>query len=224
MFNIQVFLKSSFLLTLMFFSYFTYKAYAKQKEIFKIKNSFDFISKSKNDLASKYNINANNITKDDIIASLPLSKNWQKILLDDENLANISLNQEANFEVINNDRIKILVLKEKMNPLVKTISLDKTKNEKQTFILGNKRASHFELDTNFLKMLNKTISILNERENLDSTKFDTIISQNTPYLSIYNVDTKEKKENYFRKEILFKLKNSNNYLDKNIFNKIKVFI
>lgn len=96
-----------------------YKSYSDIKEAKQIQEHYEIVKYIKTKIALQYNLNPDEITRDDIIAHLPKGENWEKILLlDRDKSSNISnkelINAEGNITISADERLKVLALRAKL--------------------------------------------------------------------------------------------------------------
>ena len=155
----------------------------------------------------------------------------------------IYFQENNNFEE-KNTRLKIFILKEKINSFLNSNSILKNDNvNSRVFILGNKRINFSILDKNFEKTLNNVITelhlaykfidgemkydnslLLSEQYNIKRI-FNTVPNIDKIYKLNYedlkSLDLIKKKYSFLKESVLYKLENSSDSIDVFLYNKIK---
>ena len=130
----KVFISSTIVIALIFLASSIENSKSNIKEAKQIQEHYEIVKDIKTQIALKYNINPENITRDDIIAHLPKGENWEKILLlDREKNSHIKnkefINSSANIEISEDEKIKLLALKAKLKDSIDVNNLE-TKDNK----------------------------------------------------------------------------------------------
>lgn len=175
----NIFISSTIILTLMLFSSAMYKSYSEVQEAKQIQEQYEIIKDIKRLLSKQYNINPEDITRDEIIALLPT--NWNGVLKSDRK--NISfdsqvdlLDEKANIILDEKDKIKLLALRAKL----KNISTNNgtLKNNKYIFEVGNEEKNFVNNTQVIEKSITKAINYLYYKLKL-STNTQSDIEINT---------------------------------------------
>lgn len=129
----KILISSALIVSLMFVASQIENSKYTIKEAKDIQEHYEIIKEIKTLIAKRYNIDPENITRDDIIAHLPKGENWEKILLldrqKDSNLSNKEfINSEANIVLNSDEKIKILALKAKLKGLMEQQEVNKNNN------------------------------------------------------------------------------------------------
>lgn len=143
-----------------------WKSRSDTKEAKQILEQYEIIKDIKTLMAEKYNKPIEKITKYDIITMLPADSNWERVLLlnenkiDDTNKVTI-LNDQANFVLSEDERIKLLALKTKLRDTINTDNLDLNNipvgNNKKNIIENKNFEVQLENAITFLINVNATI-------------------------------------------------------------------
>ncbi len=115
----KVFISSIIVIALIFLASSIENSKSNIKEAKQIQEQYEIIKDIKTKIALQYNLNPDEITRDDIIAHLPKGENWEKILLlDRDKSSNISnkelINAEGNITISADERLKVLALRAKL--------------------------------------------------------------------------------------------------------------
>lgn len=234
----NIWVSSAIAITLVFTASVSYKAYEDIQSAKNIQQSFELITEIKELISKQYNKDPSQITRDEIIAFLPKGKNWEKILLSNRRSGNIHndslLNENAEFIIDENEKIKLLALKAKLKEYGMQTSTTQNGSE-INFQIGmtNKNSLHEdEIVQNRVEKTIELISLAMQNSNSKSSIVE-MIENNTPYSVIYqdmkNLDSesltqsqlKERKEAYFKNRIKQKLLSSKNSRDMKIYNELK---
>ena len=197
----NIWLSSALIVTAIFSASAMYKSYSDLQETRQIQENYEIISNIKTLLAKQYNKNPEDITRDEIIAHLPNGGNWEKVLLldrnKDSNLSNKELvNKDGNFEISEDEKLKLLALKAKLQNIidVSSITSDST-TKKYTFEVGKIEKNAVLNDIEIEKSLTRAVNSLGveilysgvtspSSSFLDTTVTD-VIDEFTPYNSMY---------------------------------------
>ncbi len=160
MFAANIWLTSALIVTAIFSASAMYKSYSDLNEAKQIQEHFEIITDIKILLAKQYNKNPNEITRDEIIAYLPKGGNWDKVLLLDRNndstLSEDELvNDDGQIEIDENEKVKLLALKAKMNNSLATANMSAT-DGKYTFDIAHNKSIK-QKDKTIEDSLNKAI-------------------------------------------------------------------
>jgi hypothetical protein len=226
-----------------------YKSYSDIQEAKQIQENYEIISNIKTLLAKQYNKNPQDITRDEIIANLPSGGNWEKVLLLDRNKDSNLLNKElvdekGNFEISEDEKLKLLALKAKLKNItdISSITADST-TKKYTFEVGkiekNAVLNDIEIEKSLTRAVNALgVEILYSGVTSPSSSFlDTILTkileEFTPYDSMYQefrtaseisvntiLDTSEtlkRKKDYFKSKIKEKLEKNETAMESRLY-------
>ncbi|MDD2895001.1 MAG: hypothetical protein PHG81_03180 [Aliarcobacter sp.] len=189
----NIWLSSALIVTAIFSASAMYKSYSDVQEAKQIQENYEIISEIKTLLAKQYNKNPQDITRDVIIANLPKGENWEKVLLldrnKDSNLTNKELvNSEGNFEISQDEKLKLLALKAKLKNITdaSSITADTTTN-KYTFDVGGNNKNLVLNDAEIEKSVNRAIHFL-EIEILYSAQ--TVTATMTTLMADYTPEDK----------------------------------
>lgn len=230
----NIWLSSILIVTAIFSAGALYKSFSNIQEAKQIQENYEIVSEIKTLLAKQYNKNPQDVTRDEIIAHLPSGGNWEKILLLDRNessnLSNKELvNEDGNFEISENEKLKLLALKSKLKNIIDTSSMtaDST-TKKYTFESGDLEKNVVLNDIEIEKNIDRAIhflgvEILYSGKTVSETITKLLADSNNfiPYGSMYqdfrtaseiasdstlgDTALKEKKQTYFKTKIKEKL-------------------
>lgn len=233
----NIWLTSAFVVTTIFSASVAYKSYSDIQDAKHIQESFEIILEVKEAIAKQYGKNQEDITRDEIIAYLPKGPNWEKVLLTsrytkDSMDTNALLDENGDFILDENDKIKLLALKAK----IKKYGLENSmlnENGKNKFSISSINQSSLNEDEIISKKIDKTIEIMYLKKDTVLREFDLIIDKQTPYDAIYHnmkksseisvtpTLMKQRKKEYFKKRIKEKLLLSKNSKDMSLYNILK---
>ena len=121
----NIFISSALVVVVIFSTGALFKSLSDIKEAKEIQEHYEIVKDIKTLLAKQYNINIEDITRDDIIAYLPQGENWEKVLLLDRNksskLSNQDkefINKDANIEISEDEKLKLLALRAKLKDTI----------------------------------------------------------------------------------------------------------
>ena len=226
----NIWLSSILIVTAIFSAGALYKSFSDIQEAKQIQENYEIISEIKTLLAKQYNKNPQDVTRDEIIAHLPSGGNWEKVLLLDRNessnLSNKELvNEDGNFEISEDEKLKLLALKSKLKNIIDTSSMtaDST-TKKYTFESGDLEKNVVLNDIEIEKSIDRAIhflavEILYSSETVSNTitKLEADANNFIPYENMYqdfkkvsestlnDDDLKERKQIYFKSKIKEKL-------------------
>ena len=160
----NIWLSSALIVTAIFSAGAMYKSYSDIQEAKQIQEHYTIISEIKTLLAIQYNKNPQDITRDEIIAHLPSGGNWEKVLLldrnKDSNLSNKELvNEDGNFEISQDEKLKLLALKAKLKNITDVNAITAT-NNKYTFEVGENNKNVVFKDIDIEDSINRAIHFL----------------------------------------------------------------
>lgn len=160
----NIWLSSALIVTAIFSAGAMYKSYSDIQEAKQIQEHYTIISEIKTLLAIQYNKNPQDITRDEIIAHLPKGGNWEKVLLldrnKDSNLSNKELvNEDGNFEISQDEKLKLLALKAKLKNIT-DVNIITATNNKYTFEVGENNKNVVSKDIDIENSVNRAIHFL----------------------------------------------------------------
>lgn len=242
----NIWLSSVLIVTAIFSAGALYKSYSDIQEAKQIKENYEIVSDIKILLAKQYNKNPDEITRDEIIAHLPRGGNWEKVLLldrnKDSNLSNKELaNNNGNFEISEDEKLKLLALKSKLKNIVDvdTITADAS-TKKFTFETGISQKNLVLNDMELEKRLERAIHFLGVETlysgaTVSSTITELLNDNNNfiPYDSMYqdfrtaseiasdtvlsDIVLKERKQAYFKTKIKEKLEKNETAIETRLY-------
>lgn len=234
----NLWVSSAVAITIIFSASISYKSYQDIQNAKNIQQSFEIITEVKELIAKQYNKNPSDITRDEIIAFLPKGKNWEQILLSNRRDGSIHqdalLDESGNFILDENEKIKLLALKAKLQEYGMQSSTSTNGNEVK-FDIGMTDKNFIYKDKVFNSKLNKTIELIFLYIDSGSSVSETIsmIDANTPFDYIYQdmktsnelslsvEEIQTRKKTYFKTKIKEKLLSSKNSRDMMIYNILK---
>lgn len=240
----KILISSALIVSLMFIASQIESSKSTIKEAKQIQEHYLLVKEIKTLIAKNYNINPENITRDDIIAHLPKGENWEKILLldrqKDSNLSNKEfVNSDANIFISEDETIKLLALKAKLKSSFDNENLIKDSSTgKIEFPIALEEKAHFRQDLDFDKRVDNAILYLTNEILYNSTNINILNNVVLKYNeSSPNIDngffdfslkyTDKEDENYthkidaIRKAIKEKLEKSDNSQKVQLYDKLK---
>ena len=135
----NIFISSALVVVVIFSTGALFISLSDIKEAKEIQEHYEIVKDIKTLLAKQYNINIEDITRDDIIAYLPKGGNWEKVLLLDRqknsNLSNKEfIDKNANITISKDEKIKLLALKAKLKDIQNTNELTEKDNKIEVII------------------------------------------------------------------------------------------
>lgn len=238
----NIWLSSALIVTAIFSTGAMYKSYSDIQEAKQIQEHYEIISEIKTLLAKQYNKNPDEITRDDIIANLPKGENWEKVLLldrnKDSNLSNKELvNETGNFEISEDEKLKLLALKAKLKDVIDVTSIEPV-DKKYTFEVGKVEKNRVLKDIDIEENLTKAIHFLadeilyNTSSNKETT-LNAILNEFTPYDKLYfdflktgettisEQTLKDRQKEYFKSRIKDRLYQNENALETRLYKELK---
>ena len=244
----NIWLSSILIVTAIFSAGALYKSFSDIQEAKQIQESYEIISEIKTLLAKQYNKNPQDITRDEIIAHLPSGGNWEKVLLldrnKDSNLSNKELvNSDGNFEISEDEKLKLLALKSKLKNITDVSSMTVNANNKYTFESGKLGKNTILNDIEIEKSLDRAVHFLgveilysgvsSPSSSFLDIKLTAILEEFTPYSSMYqdfrttaeiSSDTilsdstsKSRKEIYFKSKIKERLEKNETAIETRLY-------
>lgn len=188
----NIWLSSALIVTAIFSAGAMYKSYSDIKEAKSIQEHYEIILEIKTLIAKQYNKNPNTITRDEIIAHLPVGGNWEKVLLldrnKDSNLSNKEfVNKDGKVVISEDEKLKLLALKAKLKDTL-DVSKVTAQNKKYTYDVGI--SNELNKDSEIQKAIKKAISyMINEVIYGTVTAYNdiliTVLDKYTPTDNIY---------------------------------------
>ena len=238
----NIWLSSALIVTAIFSAGAMYNSYSDIQEAKQIQEHYTIISEIKTLLAKQYNKNPQDITRDEIIAHLPKGGNWEKVLLldrnKDSNLSNKELvNKDGNFEISQDEKLKLLALKAKLKNITDVNAITAT-NNKYTFEVGENNKNVVSKDIDIEKSINIAIhslaqDILYTSNANKTTALENIVEKFTPYEELYfdflrNAETsiseeelKNRKKAYFKSKIKEKLYKNESSIETRLYKELE---
>lgn len=209
-----------------------WKSLSDIKEAKQIQEHYEIIKEIKAQIALKYNINPENISRDDIIAYLPKGENWEKILLLDRNKdSNIKskefINQQGNIIISEDEKLKLLALKAKLKDIV-NLNNNTPTNGIYTFKIEKEEKNIYSKEEKLNKDIERAINFLYQEIiiNDSSILLDNIL-ENKVFFDYDNINNNlglksdDEKKAYLKKRIFSELLKDNNSLKTNLYEKLK---
>ena len=174
----NIFISSALVVVVIFSTGALFKSLSDIKEAKEIQEHYEIVKDIKTLLAKQYNINIEDITRDDIIANLPQGENWEKVfLLDRKESSKLSnkdkelINKDANIEISKDEKLKLLALRAKLKDIILLTKEDA--DEKYKITVGIDAQNIVIKDKDFNYRLNRAINYL---ANGEVTKIHTLFS------------------------------------------------
>jgi hypothetical protein len=213
----NIWLSSALIVTAIFSAGAMYNSYSDIQEAKQIQEHYEIIFEIKTLLAKQYNKNPQDITRDEIIAHLPIGGNWEKILLLDRNSDSTWTNKElvnkdGNFEISQDEKLKLLALKAKLKDMIDLNSVT-PQDGKYIFEISMDNKNITVKDEEIEKAVKRAISYMITKVIYDGvTDYSTLlpeIKKLTPHENIYHdmgedlseEVLKQKKEDFFQTKI-----------------------
>ena len=233
----NIFISSALVVVVIFSTGALFKSLSDIKEVKEIQEHYEIVKDIKTLLAKQYNINIEDITRDDIIANLPQGENWEKVfLLDRKESSKLSnkdkelINQDANIEISKDEKLKLLALRAKLKDIILLTKEDA--DEKYKITVGIDAQNIVIKDKDFNYRLNRAINylaneILYSEKEVKATLEITLVDKNFfDYEKIYleaNSTTQEKKD-YIKQKIKNRLEKHENSTETRLFNGMKGYL
>ena len=238
----NIFISSALVVVVIFSTGALFKSLSDIKEAKEIQEHYEIVKDIKTLLAKQYNINIEDITRDDIIAYLPQGENWEKVLLLDRNksskLSNQDkefINKDANIEISEDEKLKLLALRAKLKDTI-NINDSNLENKKYKITIGTNAQNIISQDKDFEDRLNKAINYLASEilySNKDITDtLEKVFNDIDPdknenkegffnYKNIYLEDTDEKKKLYIKEKLKQRLEQNQNSIETRLYGELK---
>lgn len=242
----KIWLSSAIAVVAIFSASVAYKSYSDLQDVKHMQESYEIIRDIKTLLAYKYSIDPQDISRDEIIALLPQSGNWEWLLLlertSSADLQNDALLQEdGTLQISEEDKLKLFALRAKLKESgndnsVREVEISGKKNLILDVGIEEKNLSY--KDEAIQKALQKVIDAsLYSIETITKTDYNNLVEDNIPYNLMYQdflkdgetlpLDDdilKQRKEEYFKQRVLEVLLKSQSPRDVKLYNKLKSFL
>ena len=236
----NIFISSALVVVVIFSTGALFKSLSDIKEAKEIQEHYEIVKDIKTLLAKQYNINIEDITRDDIIAYLPKGGSWEKVLLLDRqknsNLSNKEfIDKNANIEISEDEKLKLLALRAKLKDTI-NINDSNLENKKYKITIGTNAQNIISQDKDFEDRLNKAINYLASEilySNKDITDtLEKVFNDINPdknenkegffnYKNIYLEDTDEKKKLYIKEKLKQRLEQNQNSIETRLYGELK---
>ena len=236
----NIFISSALVVVVIFSTGALFKSLSDIKEAKEIQEHYEIVKDIKTLLAKQYNINIEDITRDDIIGYLPKGGNWEKVLLLDRqknsNLSNKEfIDKNANIEISEDEKLKLLALRAKLKDTI-NINDSNLENKKYKITIGTNAQNIISQDKDFEDRLNKAINYLASEilySNKDITDtLEKVFNDIDPdknenkegffnYKNIYLEDTDEKKKLYIKEKLKQRLEQNQNSIETRLYGELK---
>ena len=236
----NIFISSALVVVVIFSTGALFKSLSDIKEAKEIQEHYEIVKDIKTLLAKQYNINIEDVTRDDIIAYLPKGGNWEKVLLLDRqknsNLSNKEfIDKNANIEISEDEKLKLLALRAKLKDTI-NINDSNLENKKYKITIGTNAQNIISQDKDFEDRLNKAINYLASEilySNKDITDtLEKVFNDIDPdknenkegffnYKNIYLEDTDEKKKLYIKEKLKQRLEQNQNSIETRLYGELK---
>ena len=236
----NIFISSALVVVVIFSTSALFKSLSDIKEAKEIQEHYEIVKDIKTLLAKQYNINIEDVTRDDIIAYLPKGGSWEKVLLLDRqknsNLSNKEfIDKNANIEISEDEKLKLLALRAKLKDTI-NINDSNLENKKYKITIGTNAQNIISQDKDFEDRLNKAINYLASEilySNKDITDtLEKVFNDIDPdknenkegffnYKNIYLEDTDEKKKLYIKEKLKQRLEQNQNSIETRLYGELK---
>lgn len=178
----NIWITSSLIVSSIFLTGAIFKSYSDIQEAKQIQEHYETIKNIKSQIALRYNLDPNNINKDDIISHLPKGENWENILFTDRQNNSATkkdfLVSDGNITISKDERLKILALKAKIRDILDTNKLEEIDNSYKINVGAeneNTQSKERRLNENINKAINYLYNeIVMNSNNLSSADIDKI--------------------------------------------------
>ena len=240
----NIWISSALVVVAIFSTGSLWKSLSDIKEAKQIQEHYEIIKEIKTQITLKYNIDPENISRDDIIAHLPKGENWEKILLLDRNKdsklnieAKEFINQQGNIIISEDEKLKLLALKAKLKYLTDVNSIT-PENGKYIFEIGKSEKNAVVQDLEIQKSVDKAIHALSQDILYTSTSsksfvLNSVLENFTPYekfhftflkeneTSISEDVLKERQQAYFKQKIKEKLYKNESSMETRLYKELE---
>ena len=234
----NIFISSALVVVVIFSTGALFKSLSDIKEAKEIQEHYEIVKDIKTLLAKQYNINIEDITRDDIIAYLPKGGNWEKVLLLDRqknsNLSNKEfIDKNANITISKDEKIKLLALKAKLKDIQNTNELTE-KDNKIEVIIGKEAQNIYskqqKLDDSIKIAINFLFQEIVHKSGDITTKLNEALTDKVffDYSKIeYDFETTDttelaaKRKVYLKQKIKDELLKNNNTINSSLYEKLE---
>ena len=235
----NIFISSALVVVVIFSTGALFKSLSDIKEAKEIQEHYEIVKDIKTLLAKQYNINIEDITRDDIIAYLPKGGNWEKVLLldrrKDSKLGSDKdfINEKANITIIKDEKLKLLALKAKLKDIQNTNELTE-KDNKIEVIIGKEAQNIYskqqKLDDSIKIAINFLFQEIVHKSGDITTKLNEALTDKAffDYSKIeYDFETTDaielaaKRKVYLKQKIKDELLKNNNTINSSLYEKLE---
>ena len=234
----NIFISSALVVVVIFSTGALFKSLSDIKEAKEIQEHYEIVKDIKTLLAKQYNINIEDVTRDDIIAYLPKGGNWEKVLLLDRqknsNLSNKEfIDKNANITISKDEKIKLLALKAKLKDIQNTNELTE-KDNKIEVIIGKEAQNIYskqqKLDDSIKIAINFLFQEIVHKSGDITTKLNEALTDKAffDYSKIeYDFETTDaielaaKRKVYLKQKIKDELLKNNNTINSSLYEKLE---
>lgn len=235
----NIFISSALVVVVIFSTGALFKSLSDIKEAKEIQEHYEIVKDIKTLLAKQYNINIEDITRDDIIGYLPQGENWEKVLLldrrKDSKLGSNKdfINEEANITISKDEKLKLLALKAKLKDIQNTNELTE-KDNKIEVIIGKEGQNIYskqqKLDDSIKIAINFLFQEIVYKSGDLKTKLDEALKDKVFFdysLIEYDFETTDsaelaaKRKVYLKQKIKDELLKNNNTINSSLYEKLE---
>ena len=235
----NIFISSALVVVVIFSTGALFKSLSDIKEAKEIQEHYEIVKDIKTLLAKQYNINIEDVTRDDIIAYLPKGGNWEKVLLldrrKDSKLGSDKdfINEKANITIIKDEKLKLLALKAKLKDIQNTNELTE-KDNKIEVIIGKEAQNIYskqqKLDDSIKIAINFLFQEIVHKSGDITTKLNEALTDKVffDYSQIeYDFETTDttelaaKRKVYLKQKIKDELLKNNNTINSSLYEKLE---
>ncbi|MGB1226871.1 MAG: hypothetical protein ACPG9K_03190 [Poseidonibacter sp.] len=238
----NIWLSSALIVTAIYSASSVYKSYSDAQEAKEIQESYQIITDIKTLLATQYNKNPDEVTRDEIMMHLPTGGNWEKVLLlnrnKDSNIDDDALvDEDGNFILNESEQLKLFALRAKLRNISST---EEVEDGTHTFQVGNIEKNIINKNDAINNSVEKAIEYLSAEilyATLTSSqieeKLDDAIDTYTPHSYIYqdmkesstevltSAQLQERQKTYFKKRIKEQLILNENAMETKLYYYLK---
>lgn len=238
----NIWLSSALIVTAIYSASSVYKSYSDAQEAKEIQESYQIITDIKTLLATQYNKNPDEVTRDEIMMHLPTGGNWEKVLLlnrnKDSNIDDDALvDEDGNFILNESEQLKLFALRAKLRNISST---EEVEDGTHTFQVGNIEKNIINKNDAINNSVEKAIEYLSAEilyATLTSSqieeKLDDAIDTYTPHSYIYQdmkesstevltiAQLQERQKTYFKKRIKEQLILNENAMETKLYYYLK---
>lgn len=235
----NIFISSALVVVVIFSTGALFKSLSDIKEAKEIQEHYEIVKDIKTLLAKQYNINIEDITRDDIIGYLPQGENWEKVLLldrrKDSKLGSDKdfINEKANITISKDEKLKLLALKAKLKDIQNTNELTE-KDNKIEVIIGKEGQNIYskqqKLDDSIKIAINFLFQEIVHKSGDITTKLNEALTDKVffDYSQIeYDFETTDttelaaKRKVYLKQKIKDELLKNNNTINSSLYEKLE---